>query len=151
MLEREDWDGIVDETNSIRVYEDPEIYLPNLEERKEVDVLEGQEIQPDVPKDIRKTFSFRQRLCLSLIIFGQKWKGIEGQYSPIMTPPLQILVSSILSFVGILSLAAIEFWLLPMVSSTEIILLTGAYAATAGMQDHLLHIILLFEIKVYSS
>lgn len=126
-------DEFDEDTVSLEKYDSPEKYLTNIiEEHKEVDVLEGQDVQPDIPEEIRSLMTWQGRLYASFLLFVCKWKGIVGRTSPAMTPPWQILISSILAFLGIFMLSSAEYWIVPDLKHDEFIILTGAYAATAG-------------------
>ncbi len=67
--------------------------------------------------------------------------GVPGKQSPPMNPFLHILLSSVLGFIGILLVSITDQWYLIStfdVDNHGIKMLTGAYAATAGMNDSLL-------------
>lgn len=109
---------------------------------QEVDVLEGQEIRPDIPEDIRMLLTWQERIYISFYLYLRKWRGIEGRSSPAMTPPWQIVISSLLAFLGIFVLSSAEYWILPDLKQENLIILTGAYAATAGKSLYMFNFIL---------
>jgi hypothetical protein len=81
------------------------------------------------------TYSNNQNVTCSRIFIAYltKCTGIKGMKSPIRSSILDILISSLLSFIGILVVSTTSFRLLAD-DKTAVTLLTGAYAATGGMQ-----------------
>lgn len=81
-------------------------------------------------KDIKKDLSVLTVLKSYFI----KFCGVEGKVPPKMTPLLQILVSSMLGFIGIFLVSVTDFWYLSRNFESDdrgITMLTGTYAATA--------------------
>lgn len=72
-----------------------------------------------------------------LPLLPRKWQGLAGKTPPAMTKPEQIVVSSLLAFVGILLVAITDYYYLTTTFTTDndqnvpIRMLSGAYAATA--------------------
>lgn len=73
----------------------------------------------------------------SVLYFLRKWQGVTGKAPPAMTKPDQIIISSLLAFVGILLVAITDYYYLTTTFTTDndqnvpIRMLSGAYAATA--------------------
>jgi hypothetical protein len=109
--------------------------LPNAGSKAvELDTLEGQLIHFEVSPEVRAKESWGERLIECWWRYNDKFRGVPGKYSPEMTPLLQILVSSILGFIGIFLIAVTDRWYLSThisVDQYSIGMLTGAYAATA--------------------
>ena len=89
------------------------------------------------------TSASKKATCLEdLKAFGtyyiNKLFGVPGKQSPPMNPFLHILLSSVLGFIGILLVSITDQWYLIStfdVDNHGIKMLSGAYAATAGMND----------------
>lgn len=67
-------------------------------------------------------------------LYAEKFQGVDGKVPPKMTPFLQILISSLLAFIGIFLVAVTDFWYLQRtfeIHDRGITMLTGVYGATA--------------------
>jgi hypothetical protein len=64
----------------------------------------------------------------------RKFGGVEGKAGPPIPLPMQIILSSILGFIGIFLVSTTDEWFLSRISVEDygIRMMTGAYAATAG-------------------
>ena len=77
----------------------------------------------------------RQWIEYLLWSYWRKFQGVPDKQAPPMTPFLQMLVSSILGFIGIFLVSVTDYWYLSkgyQFNGKGLTMLTGAYAATAG-------------------
>lgn len=67
--------------------------------------------------------------------YWKKFQGVPDKKPPAMTPFIQMLVSSVLGFIGIFLVSVTDYWYLSkdyQFDGKGLTMLTGAYAATAG-------------------
>jgi len=113
-----------------------EDFVEDLERGESVVEKEAQQQSPTQSSvDEREQKSSDTDFCSYIqhtaLLYARKWVGVEGKTKPKMNTFQHMIISGILGFVGVFLIAVTDFWYLSGYSD-GVVMLSGAYAATAG-------------------